>query len=238
VVTTPVVTTPSTGGVSDGFETQTGSTPSGLWVPGAADCTGTGTATIDRTVAHTGSASLKVTGATGYCNHAFATLNSNLLSLGRTVYARMFVRHTTALPVGHTTFAAFTDDSDGGKDLRIGGQNRALQWNRSSDDATLPAQSPAGVAQSRPLPVNQWTCLEVMVNGSAGTADTWLDGVQVPGLHADGTATQDIDGQWYGKSWHPSVSKLKLGWESYADGADTLWYDDVKVSSTRIGCTA
>jgi hypothetical protein len=58
----------------------------------------------------------------------------------------------------------------------------------------------------------------------------------VPGLHADGVATQDVDGQWYNKAWRPSLTSLGLGWESYSGGTDTLWYDDVAVGSSRIGC--
>ncbi|WP_369008351.1 hypothetical protein, partial [Streptomyces sp. NTH33] len=29
---------------------------------------------------------------------------------------------------------------------------------------------------------------------------------------------------------------LRLGWESYGTGEDTLWFDDVAVGSTPIGC--
>ncbi|MEV7181301.1 hypothetical protein [Kitasatospora sp. NPDC093679] len=42
----------------------------------------------------------------------------------------------------HVTAVTLADARDGGEDLRIGGQNGALQWNRESDDATLPVQSP------------------------------------------------------------------------------------------------
>ncbi|MEK8107148.1 hypothetical protein NKG94_22015 [Micromonospora sp. M12] len=97
----------------------------------------------------------------------------------------------------------------------MGGQNGALQWNRASDDATLPEQSPAGVAQSVPLPTNRWVCLEFMVDGSAGQLRTWLDGTAVTGLTADGSPTHDIDGQWYNRTWRPQLTDLKLGWESY-----------------------
>ena len=158
------------------------------------------------------------------------------LDAGGPIYVRAYIRHTTALPVSHVTMIAMTDANDGSKDLRIGGQNSALQWNRSSDDATLPEQSPAGVAQSVALPTNSWQCLEYKIDGHAGTAQTWLNGKEIPGLTADGVATQDVDKQWYSKSWKPLVTNLKLGWESYGDGSDTIWYDDVAAGSSRIGC--
>ena len=57
------------------------------------------------------------------------------------------------------------------------------------------------------------------------------------GLREDGVPTQDIDAQWLGRAgWRPSLNDFKLGWESYGEGADTLWYDDVALGSTRIGC--
>lgn len=198
------------------------------------DCSGTGTASIDSSVARSGSRSLRINGAVGYCNHVFVQADGAVTGSGAT-YLRFWVRHTTALPTSHVTFLAMKDANDNGKDLRMGGQNGALQWNRASDDATLPEQSPNGVALSKPLPTNQWSCVEALVD-PAGRLTTWLDGSEVTGLVADGTPTHDVDSQWLNKAWSPRLVDLKLGWESYGDGADTLWYDDVVVSSSRTGC--
>ena len=63
--------TPSSGGgcagaiFCDTFENQTGSTPSGVWQVSYPNCQGTGTVTVDRTVAHSGSTSIRVDGHTG-----------------------------------------------------------------------------------------------------------------------------------------------------------------------------
>jgi hypothetical protein len=217
----------------DGFENQAAGTPAGDWAVTYPDCQGAGAATVDKTVAHTGSTSLRINGATGYCNHVFAR---NATILGDAVYVRYWVKHTTALPTSHITMVALRDANDGDRDLRFGGQNGALQWNRASDDATLPEQSPAGVALSRPLPVDTWNCVEFKVNGADGTMETWLNDVSVPGLLQDGVATHDIDGQWLNRTYRPRLADLKLGWESYGEGSDTLWYDDVAAGSSRIGC--
>jgi len=233
-------TTPPTGCSSpascDGFESQTGTTPAGAWTVTYPDCSGAGTATIDRSVAHTGTTSLRVNGAEGYCNHVFVRNTQILATAGTTWYVRYWVRHTTALPASHVTAVAMQDTADGNKDLRFGGQNGALQFNRASDDATLPEQSPAGVALSTPLPVNTWNCVEFKVDGANGTIETWLNGTSVPGLVEDGVPTHDIDSQWLNRTWRPRLADLRLGWESYGSGTDTLWYDDVAVSSARGGC--
>ena len=142
-----------------------------------------------------------------------------------------------AMSSAHITFMAMRDAADNGNDLRFGGQSTALQWNRQSDDATLPEQSPTGVSLSAQLPVNTWSCVELLVNGSNSTIDAWLNGSEIAGLHEDGTPTADVDRQWLSRTnWRPSLTDLRLGWEAYGDGADTLWFDDVVVGGSRTGC--
>ncbi|MFI1757885.1 cellulose-binding domain-containing protein [Streptomyces sp. NPDC020571] len=240
--TTPPATTPPPSAecgdavICSGFEDQAGPEPSGDWRFTAPDCQGTGTVAVDSAVSHAGGRSLRVDGRAGYCNHAFVAHAADLSSVGPVLYVRMWVRHTTALPTSHVTFVSMPDSAQGGRALRVGGQNGALQWNRESDDATLPAQSPAGVALSRPLPKDGWQCLRFAVDTSAGHLDTWLGDEQVPGLHADGVPTQDVDQQWLAHGSAPRPTSLRLGWESYATGDDTLWFDDVAVGSAPIGC--
>ncbi|WP_405192096.1 cellulose-binding domain-containing protein [Streptomyces anthocyanicus] len=240
--TTPPPTTPPPAAecgdavICSGFEDQAGPEPSGDWRFTAPDCQGTGTAAVDSAVSHAGGRSLRVDGRAGYCNHAFVAHTADLSSVGPVMYVRMWVRHTTALPTSHVTFVSMPDSAQGGRALRVGGQNGALQWNRESDDATLPAQSPAGVALSRPLPTDGWQCLRVAIDTSAAGLDTWLGDEQVPGLHADGVPTQDVDQQWLTRGTAPRPTALRLGWESYATGDDTVWFDDVAVGSAPIGC--
>lgn len=222
------------GAFCDGFENQAGSTPAGDWSLLFPNCSGTGTAVVDTTTAHDGTRSVRVDGRAGYCNHVYVTTTRGVG--GTALYARFFVRHTTLLPDAHVAFLAMKDSADGGKDLRMGGQNRALQWNRESDDATLPEQSPVGVSQSMPLAVGAWTCVEFGISGSE--LRTWVNGSEVVGLHADSTPTPDVDSQWLRRgTWRPALTNFRFGWESYGIGDDTLWFDDVALAPSRIGCT-
>jgi hypothetical protein len=242
--TTTTTTTPAGSGCTgttaircDGFEDQTGPAPSGRWNTVTPNCAGAGTAAISTTTAHTGARSLQITGADGYCNHVFVDDTADPPAASPTWYVRFWIRHTTPLPTGHVTFLAMNDGAAGNTDLRLGGQNGALMWNRQSDDATLPDQSPAGVAQSVPLPVNTWTCVEFSVSGADGQIHTWVNGAAVPGLTEDGVPTPNIDDQWLGRTWRPALTDLKLGWESYGGGGpDGLWFDDVALGTSRIGC--
>ena len=122
--------------ICDGFEDQTGTAPAGGWELAFPNCQGTGTASVDSSVANSGTKSIRVDGGGGYCNHVF--LKSTTPLTGGNLFGRYYVRHTTPLPPVHVTFMAMRDEADGGKDLRMGGQNSAMQWNRESDDATLP----------------------------------------------------------------------------------------------------
>ena len=119
----------------------------------------------------------------------------------------------------------------------MGGQNKVLMWNRESDDATLPSMSPVGTSKSVVPATSRWLCVELEVDGAAGTIHTWVDGAPVEGLVEDGTATPDVDAPWLSKSgWRPALSDFRLGWESYGGQTSTLWFDDVALGAQRIGC--
>ncbi len=64
--------------------------------------------------------------------------------------------------------------------------------------------------------------------------------MDVPGLAEDGTPTPDIDQTWVGSTAslarYTAFADFNFGWQSYGGGALTLWYDDVALSSTPIGC--
>ncbi|HTA87948.1 MAG TPA: hypothetical protein VK745_00180 [Polyangiaceae bacterium] len=206
------------------------------WIPTVlADCMTTAAApTVDDSQHHSGTKSLKVVGTANFCDYAMIGNAAAFKAIGNVVYGRYYVRFETALPMGHTAFMIFPDQMSGHA-LRMGGQNMALQWNRQSDDATLPAQSPAGIAMSKVPPVGDWMCLEFMIDQAQGLISTWADGTLVAGLVADATPTADVDMQW-GTTYRPNLTSFNIGWQNYGAGAMNLWFDDVALSATRIGC--
>jgi hypothetical protein len=192
--------------------------------------------TVDGAQSHSGGQSVRVDGGGGYCNHVFIA-SPAAAAIGPSLYARFFVRVADALGDGHVTFLAMRDAADSGRDLRMGGQSQILMWNRESDDATLPALSPAGIALSTRLVPGRWTCVELHVDAAAGALQTWVDGVAVPGLAIDTTPTPEVDEPWDRRAgWHPQLTDFRLGWESYAGQSETLWFDDVALAGQRIGC--
>lgn len=119
-----------------------------------------------------------------------------------------------------------------GKHLRIGGQDQVLMYNRESDDATLPEMSPQGVATSEALPVGAWECFEYHL-GTDGSIETWLNSAAIPGLFTKGNLN---DAGWAASTIIPKITGVYFGWESYSGDVNTFWYDDIAISSTRVGC--
>jgi hypothetical protein len=200
------------------------------------NCSGDGTVAVDSEIAHSGERSLRVSGSAGYCNHVFVQPTALPAPLPDPLYGRVFLRLQAPLGSAHVTFITLRDGVEA-KDLRMGGQSEILMWNRESDDATLPELSPTGIAASVRPEAQRWLCVEFMIDAAARTLHTWVDEQPVPGLQIEGEATPDVDAQWLRKpDWMPRLEDAKLGWESYGDGANTLWLDDVALGATRFGC--
>jgi hypothetical protein len=197
---------------------------------------GTGSVKVDSQQAHTGTRSIQVKGGAGYCNHVFFRPTSATWTASDPLYARFYVRFDKALTQSHVTFLALHDDKEM-KDLRMGGQSEILMWNRESDDATLPELSPTGIAASKKPATGTWLCVELLIDAKTPKLQTWLDGEPVMGLTVEGEPTPDIDAQWQRKAdWHPTLSDIRFGWESYGGDENTLWFDDVALATQRIGC--
>jgi hypothetical protein len=223
------------GALCEGFE---GATLDALhWEVVTPSCpAGTGKISLDSSQAHSGKQAVRVDGAAGFCNHVFARPLNTQFTGSDPLYARFYVRMSNAFGQGHVTWLAMHDEHEM-KDLRMGGQSEILMWNRESDDATMPELSPKGISLSVKPAVNTWSCVEFLVDGKAGKLSTWVDGKAVEGLTLEGEPTPDVDAQWQRKAdWHPQLSDIRFGWESYGGDANTLWFDDVVLGTSRTGC--
>ncbi|CZS94943.1 uncharacterized protein RAG0_04746 [Rhynchosporium agropyri] len=217
--------------VSEGFESGWDQT---AWPIFANDCMTGGNVSLDATVAHTGTNSMRVDGAGGYCGHVF--FGTSKVPVGD-VYVRTWLKAAKELTDSHITFIAMPDPAEGvKKNLRVGAMSKILLFNRESDDVTLPNLSPQGVASSVGLPVDKWQCLEYHL-GADGSVETWLNDKAIDGLTVKpGVANTNTD-QWQRSTVKPAVTAVNFGWESYGNDANTFWYDDIVINSTRIGCT-
>ncbi|KAK1826625.1 hypothetical protein QBC39DRAFT_15251 [Podospora conica] len=218
------------GQVTEGFENGW---DQAAWTTYAPDCSQGGKVTLDTSQAHSGKNSIRVDGAGGYCGHIF--VGTNKVPSGD-VYVRTWLRAQKALTSAHVTFITMPDAAQAAKKhLRIGGQNSILMFNREQDDATLPDLSPQGTATSKALAAGKWECFEYHL-GPDGTVETWLNGAVVEGLTAKAGVANANAQQWQRSTIKPKVTAIYFGWESYGGDTNTFWYDDIAISSTRVGC--
>jgi len=74
------------------------------------------------------------------------------------------------------------------------------------------------------------------ITNVSGSVETWLNNATVPGLTVGKGATNPNAGQWTRSSVKPKITGAYFGWESYGGDTNTMWYDDIVVSGSRIGC--
>ncbi|EPS39713.1 hypothetical protein H072_6491 [Dactylellina haptotyla CBS 200.50] len=217
--------------ISDDFENGWDQTKWPIYAP---DCNQGGSVSLDSSTAHSGKNSIKVAGAGGYCGHIFFGTTS--VPSGD-VYVRVWVKASTALTSSHVSFITMPDSTLGtNKHLRIGGQSQILMYNRESDDATLPDLSPQGIASSTALPTGSFQCFEYHL-GTDGTIETWLNSNAISGLTVGPGISNPNGAQWTRTTYVPKISGIYFGWESYGGDVNTFWYDDIVISSSRVGCS-
>ena len=128
------------------------------------------------------------------------------------------------------------DSAEGTKEnLHIGGQSEILMYNRQEDDATLPDLSPAGIATSTALPTGAWECFEYLL-GTDGSIEIWLNNNTIVGLTIKVAGVTNSNANGWGTTFIPKITGVYFGWESYSGTINTFWYDDIVVSSSRVGC--
>lgn len=69
-----------------------------------------------------------------------------------------------------------------------------------------------------------------------GTIETWLDSRVISGLTIKAGVTNAHAAIWQGKSYKAQITGVYFGWEAYGGDANTFWYDDISISSNRLGC--
>nr|GAT50370.1 FAD/NAD(P)-binding domain-containing protein [Mycena chlorophos] len=212
----------STGVIGTDFENLDTSTWGVIVSGGSSD-----SATIDTTKAHSGTHSLKVVSIGGYNDHVFFGLsNLTMLGSGADIYGRYYANFQNAFTQDHTTHMMMTDPV--AQTLRMGGQFGVLDWNRASDDSIMPAGDPTTDAGSIPIAANTWYCIEFHLSRTTGQIETWANGAVVPSLTTPQT-------RW-GSSYIPNPENWGLGWESYGSDPNTVWYDDIALGTSRLGC--
>jgi hypothetical protein len=226
----------------DDFESGTvgGAPSSTLWTVINGNNGANSAASIDSKGAHGSGKSVKIT-----TSSRFWLRNSSVIgTLGSVVHARFYVQFGMTLPTGHSGIFStdpskldmYTDQPQ----LRFGVQDSVFHWNTDTDAANIPDVSPQGDALSFKPATGTWYCIELTMNGSNGHLNVSIDGTDIPGLAEDGVATANVDTSWVASSAsimrYSTFAEFSIGWVPFNGGTETIWFDDVALSSSPIGC--
>jgi hypothetical protein len=208
------------------FEADTsGAKPAAPW---------TGQGTIDGAKAAHGKNSLHVlAGGDG----AFATVKPPgfFPPAGNEYYGRALF-WADALPTSHWTFVRSKGPVAGmgfSAEYTYGGTGKHFIANYDSQGVSSDCWKDAGN-----VPLGKWTCLEWHFKGATNELELWVDGVADAKAHVvgkgDGCIANGTGGTWVA----PTFNSLELGFAVY--GASTagfsVWYDDVALGKSRVGC--
>jgi hypothetical protein len=183
--------------------------------------------TVDATVAHGGSHSLKVTPGSNFSQMLGVVTGTP------TFWTRVYLRQdiNTSTVMGHDTFVAATDadgDPNNGEHIRIGEHSCQLELNRKSDDKEILSDALNGSSNYTcgggiTFMPNTWYCVEALYDGPNSTVRVFVDSTEVTALHVT--------------DWGPYTYKMfKFGFENYGGTPRNLWYDDVVIAPQQVGC--
>jgi hypothetical protein len=238
----------------DNFDTQTaGSGPdASLWsMIGAKTCSTQGTPwpfAVDSTQSHSPPNSMKVSGGDS-CGPLMVNTSVFSKLTGGEVYGRFYMRlsdtsmmfdHAFMMALGLTSATINPGNQDTFLQLASEGAGNAtnvFMW-QTSDGNVLPDKNTTGGAASTYPQANTWTCVEFHTSQATGALETWVDGNAISGLTfiPNTTAkTSGVNDQWKAPSPFTPMS-IAFGWTVFSGESLTIWFDDIAVSSTRIGC--
>jgi hypothetical protein len=245
----------------DDFDSDTAGDPpsSSLWsLIGTTGCSGIGSPDaaiqwpilVDKTQFHSAPNSVKISGGDS-CGPLMLNTSAFSKLTGTDVYGRfyVFLPATTPVTFDHTTLAGLgltspfdiTNQSDYLQLASEGAGNptNVFMWQTQDSDILPDKNSAGGMTSTYPAP-STWTCVEFHTSTS-GALETWVNSADVNGLTfiPGTTLATATNNQWM----PPSVdggrfapTSFGLGWIVFSGPTTNVWFDDVALSSTRIGC--
>jgi hypothetical protein len=209
--------------------------------PNAQLWTSSGDVTLDSTQLARGKQALHL----HIVGQAWATIaeTKTFPAAGNHFFGRLFFR-ATAIPTTNPTAAHWTlvaGAGNGTPEIREGGISG--KWGTGTDnraaggtgDWTNADNDPAGAA--KPVPANQWACIEWEYDGGNTETRFWWDGVEHPSMH---TTSTKHGGDQTVPYLLPTFTNVKIGWMLYQAPVNPttfdIWIDEIAIDSTRIGC--
>jgi hypothetical protein len=180
---------------------------------------------FDKTVFHTGTQSLKFLPLTAYAQREVS------VPAAAAFWFRAYLRTDVDIggPAGsmhNVFFEAMWPTGDKGveiteEDCELGANINDTRYgsNGTTNQPGCPTAAPVGTT----LPANTWHCIEGFFDGNQGNFQVFANGTMV--INQMGIAGAK-----------PAFSTLRFGYREYHAHDRTVWYDDLVVAPTRVGC--
>lgn len=192
-------------------------------------------ALADSTKAHGGSMALHVSATS-----APAMLTRPLPNGTNKIYVRAFVWLTNRLgqnPANnHETLIGVRGTPGGANDeVRFGEIKGVIGTNEVPSDDISPTQDQWGMGPI--IAAGEWNCIEVAFRADLENHEVraWNNGTEV---HAVGSPEQWNNGGLGSDFLTGKFSEFIIGWHSFSNYANEIWFDDIIVATEPIGCDA
>ncbi len=173
---------------------------------------------------------------------------------GNSFYVRVYVNweKATSSITGHSGFlVGATARDNSGTELRLGISDKGpgdeammdvnliggeggevTRYSNGFTDGGNPADFTGAGFQ---FAADTWYCLEAYFGGGAASEfRVWVDGSEIADMHV--TDFQGSQGGEARTSWAPSYTVLKIGAQDYDANLGSIWYDDIVIATSRVGC--
>jgi hypothetical protein len=162
--------------------------------------------------------------------------NKAQLNIGQVWFTRMRVFVEQPVPMGIAGFMGIKDEATNTY-LLLSIENGYLDYRSTQNGGfrMLPSSNMV-LQQSFKIPTGAWFCVEMEFDADKGQVQTWVDGNDIPWLHADGMPTPGLDDTWTNAPFKTQLHTISFGWWGLLGPAMKVWMDDVAVGTSRIGC--
>ncbi|BCE01972.1 PKD domain-containing protein [Marinicellulosiphila megalodicopiae] len=162
------------------------------------------------------------------------------------IYTRVYVKQTLQMGglanTNHDHIIALRSDdpNPANKEVRWGEAKGAIGTTLVNNNPNIDDGAPDPQSENfgeHIVNADQWYCLEVGFDDTQEVSKlySWADGVLVHSIeqNSDFTNIKDsVDDHWMSDMFHEIV----FGWHSFSQNQNTLYFDDIVVSTERIGC--
>jgi hypothetical protein len=201
------------------------------------------TVTLDDSRAHSGKYSVHVHGVADQINNGVLAESVTFPAKNNSFYARIFAYFYPDLPAApngdfHTGFIVGSGKNElGDVQAGMGLIGGAKQYLGYSIFYGAPSFEFGPWANTKAVP-REWTCLELWENGSSPDTEVrkvWVNDKELTELESDSAKAGGTD---HPNHRSPTFDKVTVGlWEFHPSPTLTdMWVDDVRVSSSKIGC--